>query len=360
MDGKTLRNYIDEHIVRDNKIFIKGKTLNKHMKIIETSLLLLQKEGHSLQEKLYLFYHEKTIPLCPNCGKKNRFRRFVDPYSEFCSVKCSRKKMVETLTKTNMKRYGVAHTFQRKDVRKKIEFSNMERYSATNPFQSKAIIKKIRNSHIERYGFINTNRGKAAETCLLRYGVDNPAKDKGVQKKMVQTNLKRYGVRSVLCNKEEYLLVKYGVDNVFRLDWVKEKIMKKRIANGTLGKNKKWIIYNGHKLQSRFELKIATILDERGFLWESHGKYLYYMDDQGIRRKYCVDFYLPFFDFYLEPHCAYYWNEKFINKIKNLRTQGYKILEFKEDEIDRLVRLLDTFDKSQPQHRVPKKTSSEE
>lgn len=56
---------------------------------------------------------------------------------------------------------------------------------------------KIRKTTIERYGaFFNPDKQK--ETCLERYGVENPFKNEEVKEKIKQTNLERYGVECVL------------------------------------------------------------------------------------------------------------------------------------------------------------------
>lgn len=62
----------------------------------------------------------------------------------------------------------------------------------------------------------------------------------------------------------------------------------------------RWIEYNGIKLGSSYEVKVAIDLDAHRVKWEKPRKFDY-IDPKGKSRTYTPDFYLPDFDVYLDP-----------------------------------------------------------
>jgi hypothetical protein len=69
-------------------------------------------------------------------------------------------------------------------------------------------------------------------------------------------------------------------------------------------KYSKNIEYNGAILESTFELRTAQILDELDIKWIKV-RQGYVWDDNGKRRRYVPDFYLPDFDVFLDPKNDY-------------------------------------------------------
>jgi len=349
MDEKSLKIFL-ENFINEGKIIIKGKSYKNKINIIKDDLEHIQKDGDTLNEKLYLFYYNKIKPKCPKCGNYIKFHNFSNPYQKYCSIACSREEAVKNSKKTNLERYGVEYTFQSKDIKNKIKETNLKRYGSENPWGSNMIQKKIKKTNLERYGVENPNQSKkilnkSKQTKKTKYGNENYNNSK-LRKK---TNLKRYGSENgILDNQEEKqsaMKNKYGVKNAYQLDWVKEKIIKKRIANNNLGKNHKFIEYKGKKLQSRFELKTAEILESKNIVWESHNKYICYEIDN-IKKRYNPDFYLPEYNIYLEPHTSYYWDEKFLNKMNAVNKLGFVTFYFQECEINLLLEYLDNLCKN--------------
>lgn len=59
--------------------------------------------------------------------------------------------------------------------------------------------------------------------------------------------------------------------------------------------------YNGFIFDSGFEVKIAKFLDENGVKWIQPKDAIKWIDKDGKERKYFPDFYLPYYDLYLDP-----------------------------------------------------------
>lgn len=53
-------------------------------------------------------------------------------------------------------------------------------------------------------------------------------------------------------------------------------------------------------MDSGWEVKLATYLDQRNICWVRPGP-VFYIDEKGKRRPYFPDFYLPDFNVYLDP-----------------------------------------------------------
>jgi hypothetical protein len=85
----------------------------------------------------------------------------------------------------------------------------------------------------EKYGHENYNNTEKAKTTILeRYGVDNVFKSDIIREKIAKTNIERYGVDNVFKSdiiREKITntnIEKYGVDNVFKSVYIKEKVKK--------------------------------------------------------------------------------------------------------------------------------------
>jgi hypothetical protein len=79
--------------------------------------------------------------------------------------------------------------------------------------------------------------------------------------------------------------------------------------------------YNGVKMDSSWEVDIAKWMDNENIKWErSRKKYmLWWTDDNGNKRRYYPDFYLPEYDVYLDPKNKY--------KIENDRIKMERVIK---------------------------------
>jgi len=155
----------------------------------------------------------------------------------------------EKFTQSMLLKYGVKHSQQIPDIRKKGKQTKKEKYNNEN-YNNR---DQAKQSSIEMYGVDNPSKSdivkdKIKQTNLTRYGVDNPFKSNIVKDKIKQTNLNLYGVDCGLkdpdirnkgkqtkkekYNNENYNNIEqikqtnakiYGFENVFQNELIKEK-----------------------------------------------------------------------------------------------------------------------------------------
>ena len=134
----------------------------------------------------------------------------------------------------NLKKYGVENISQLKDVKDKV--SKKAKGKDWN-----TIIEKRKQTNLQRYGKESAMQNedvkeKLKKTMLEKYGVENAMQDKHVREKVVETNLQRYGCKTALQNDavkkkiKEDNLAKYHVEYTMQREDVKEKRRKNNIA----------------------------------------------------------------------------------------------------------------------------------
>lgn len=158
----------------------------------------------------------------------------------------------EKIRKTNLKKYGVESPLQNKDILKKYIATSKERYGGVG-FASDELKEKSNNTAMSRYGD-NNNREKAKQTFLEKYGTDNPFKSEEIKEQIKKTNIE-----------------KYGTEFPFQSDFVKEKIRKtnldrygEEIYAKTEDSKEKHRVARNKKIESDgFLLKTQENLDSR-------------------------------------------------------------------------------------------------
>lgn len=210
------------------------------MRECKTCGKITESDRHTFCSKKCNFNFHYTTTNCKTCGKEmlSKKRKLKQYCSHHCQVnnKDVISKMKESRKKTFVKKYGV-ESFTQSDVfKKKTKKTNLKRYGVEYPQQNKVI------------------RQKSIETNLNKYGVDNPAKNEFILEKTRQTNLKKYGeeyiqqtnefkIHSKKIKKQRYgdenynnlekykqtMLSTYGVDNISKTDFIKEKITKEHL-----------------------------------------------------------------------------------------------------------------------------------
>ncbi len=176
---------------RTSERFIKKNYPNEYVDI-------LGYPGKKFSEKLYNYFYNCPIHICPICGKETPFRTILYGYSEFCSVECSYKSSnrIKKIKQTCLERYGVENPSQSKEIQKKKEQTCLKNYGVKSGFQ---LQEKFEQTCLERYGVKNPSQSKEIQkkkeqTCLKNYGVEYPSQSKEVKEKTKQTCIKKYGV----------------------------------------------------------------------------------------------------------------------------------------------------------------------
>lgn len=166
---------------------------------------------------------------CKFCGELFPISRPSD------SKQCCSKQCTEQLRQSTMiKRYGVPHALQNKDILEKSETTQLERYGVRHAAQNEDIKHKTQKKFEEKYGvhtpfLMKDFQEKTTKTCLEKYGVSHTSQIPGRTKKMQDTNLKRYGSTYPLGNDKiaekvrHDMIVKYGVPFYCMTDDCKSK-----------------------------------------------------------------------------------------------------------------------------------------
>jgi hypothetical protein len=130
-------------------------------------------------------------------------------------------------------------------------------------------------------------------------------------------------------------------DNVSQCPSVKEKIIKYAVDNSNennIKRRRNDILYkmkNGDEitLQSSYEFIVAIELDKNNIRW-FRPSYFYYLDKDGVKRKYYPDFYLIDHDIYLDPKNEYLV-KKDLYKVKSaMKCNNIKIIMLLENELE--------------------------
>ena len=208
-----------------------------------------------------ILYPEK-IKKCRYCGKESEFMSFSLGYKDICDSKeCKHKHRIETVTKTNLEKYGVENVSQLESIKKKktetvfahygvYDYLNSEQNkhnmydeNGVQKAQSKEAKEKRKKTLLERYGttdIFKINNGhekalskegreKAKQTLLKNHGVTSTRKLQKTKDTIKKTNLEKYGETSYSKTDEfkeklkNHNIEKYGVENYFNSEDYKIK-----------------------------------------------------------------------------------------------------------------------------------------
>lgn len=151
---------------------------------------------------------------------------------EYCNNKLSESQI---LSKRKSCSFNCAQLCQ--STRTKIEQTCLERYGTKSPTENKDVLLKRDENNLKKYGVKHTRQVKEIDqkikkTCLERYGFEVPQKNKEISEKMCSTNLERYGNRQSLHGSnqertEQIFLKKYGFNIPTKHEQIKQKNSKK-------------------------------------------------------------------------------------------------------------------------------------
>lgn len=100
--------------------------------------------------------------------------------------------------------------------------TNLKKYGVENVKQNKSVIEKAINTYHSKTSEEKYEIQKRKEESMLKkYGVSNPSYAQETKKKISTKNKANAGTRMIQLKKNNQ--EKYGVDNVFQLEHVKEK-----------------------------------------------------------------------------------------------------------------------------------------
>lgn len=280
-----------------NKMQLLGGYFEKHFPddFVEINKLPPKK----FQEKLYWYVHGLTnYPTCPVCGKIPTFICFSQGYRAYCSRKClnSDPNKKQRTKDTCISRYGGVAPACSTTVRAKTQRTCQERYGVNWATSSETIRKKIRSTFQKKYGvdsagMIPEVHEKSKTTCIERYGGVGMASPELCEKSR-QTRLGRY--------------------------------------NNIYYSNTQQSVQPSHSTGTTIELFVRNVLD---------GINVEYETNKGIFDGQHADIWIPSKNIAIECNGTYYHSTLLksplyhINKVKNARSKGIKLLTFWSDQI---------------------------
>ena len=239
---------------------------------------------------------------CKNitCNKifNKTFRSLIQTQN-FCN-KCSVRNGKIKSTATNIKKYGVEHPLQNKDIKNKIKITNLQKYGVENPAQNEYFKNKMKITNLEKYGF------------------EYPLQNEDIKNKIKLTNLEKYGNSMALQNlhiKEKSrltILEKYGVENISQCPHISEKQYSRTNKIYTLPSGKILNIQGYENYALDILIKVYTedeILNKRidmpKLIYEQHNK----------NHVYFPDFYIPKDNLIIEVKSIYTYKKQLITNI---------------------------------------------
>lgn len=206
----------------------------------------------------------------------------------------------------------------------------------------KCAISKRRKTNLEKYGheypIIDINSkvySKNKDTLMSKYGVDNISKLEWVKEKKIETSLANYGTKHTLQSEiikdkiKNTCLEKYGVDNPTKLREFFLKAQKNAFKKHEFGD----LIYQG-----TYELDFINLCLDMNIIIENGKEFKYDTD-----RTYYSDFYIPSINLICEIKSTWTYNcdiKENLRKKQSVIESGYSFIFIIDKKYDELIELL--------------------
>jgi hypothetical protein len=291
-------------IYKSNRNYYKKHLLDEHFTFLNESFNWTNK----LIEQLYCLRFEITEQ--PKCGysKCDKFANFKGMTEGYGVGGCCR---LHGQIISNLSKHGYEMPFLNKNVIEKTIETFKKNWGVDNPMKNSAIARKTsetrKNYNVEqKQQYLN----RRSETCKEKFGFENIFQD----------------IKFI----EDKVYEKYGVRNIAQADIERKNngIPKSKI------KNYQWKTGEISKVQG-YEDTVLRELEEEGFSYEDVKTRkcdmppIWYFDNEGIKRRYYSDFFIPMFNLIIEVKSTYTLMYDFDNNIvKRLAAEkaGYKFL----------------------------------
>lgn len=231
-------------------------------------------------------------------------------------------------------KYGFYTCNSCKHIKRKM--TNLEKWGFENFNNSEKRMETLYNN----YGFYNNGRDKSKKTCELKYGVDNVSKIEEVKEKKSDIFLEKWGVSNPTFIKSNNFIS--SLSNYIKYD-IDEKLHIFKCEKGHTFSIDTNLFY------SRYYRGVdtCTICNEISDSKSSYEEVLFkFISDnydgeiiRSYRDKYEIDIYLPYFEIGIEVNGLYYHSSKFKEKNYHLEKttffekRGIRIIHIWEDDI---------------------------
>lgn len=258
-----------------------------------------------------------TIKLkCSNCGKD--FEKTKKEYNRrlklgktifFCNVLCSHKKTITETKESKCVTCGNVFAHPSKD----------DRVCCSNKCSATFVSQKTRQ---KRSDILRAKLGKAPIDLNLR------AREKNLCKKIKYPKIRKPRTpkekkfkKCEICSAEFFTrLLKTRTCGKICYNKL-QRIQSTANPNCGGETNYRKYSYKGISMDSSWEVELAGFLDKNNILWIRDRKLCFlYIDEEGCKRRYYPDFYLPEYEIYLDPKNKYL-QEKDKSKIDKVRSQ---------------------------------------
>lgn len=216
--------YEDYTLIRD---------LTKLLKTSRETLFNECEKNNIIIYNLYNFKSRNKVPYVKN--------QDVNKLIEIYNLKKQHKKLKDILIENNISQDKFSESKKYLNINKSFKDLSDEEMDLILKYAKLPKKDKLINSYIKHYGsyenYVKCMTDKIKETHLKKYGVDNVFKSEIIKNKIKETNLKKYGVEHVLQNKEinkkmkTTIINKFGTDNVSKLESIKLKKENTRLNN---------------------------------------------------------------------------------------------------------------------------------
>lgn len=147
----------------------------------------------------------KDVPVCSKeCGQVRRKQRSLKKYGVEHPMQL---KEIQDKHKASVKEhFGVEHPLQSQEVKNKAVQTNREKFGTDWALGNKKFHEKCSETMEQKYGARTTLQSeqlkqKVKKTMIERYGVENPNQSDEIRSKIKATNLKIYGYENAMQNK---------------------------------------------------------------------------------------------------------------------------------------------------------------
>lgn len=152
------------------------------------------------KSKSQKYCKSKHMKICEVCGVKFEVKRLNSP-PRTCGQSCGS---------------ALSHTSKSREKRR---LNSLEKHGTEHPFQAESVKTKIQESLDKSDNDMRFGSERFKETIVEMYGVDNVSKLESIKDKKVQSYQDRYGVnnpmqsKEVIKTREENMMNKYGFTN---------------------------------------------------------------------------------------------------------------------------------------------------
>jgi len=199
---------------------------NKSISVTNRMQFYCSKCGKTVNT-IFRYYNDSFVTLCKNCKKESTMIKNYGVKSNF-----SREKVLNKIKQTNLKRYGVENPFQSEEIKEKIKQTNLKKYGHVHAMNNDNIKNKCKATQFKNNnGKFAFNSKKQELTMIKKYDVKHALQNKEVCQKQKEIMISKYGNKNNFNKIKKTNLKRYGVENQFNRNSIKQRIAKQKKIN---------------------------------------------------------------------------------------------------------------------------------